>query len=385
MRTIRKSVLRAFAAAALLPVYWSSRLVPRKPNQAVFGAWFGERFADNPRYLLEHIRATRPGYKAIWLTKSRELRDELRRSGYDAELTYSLAGFWASARSKWGFLCTGMEDLNRYAPPQNVINLWHGIPLKRIVRQAENYQAPGRVRRLLGVIAPYTLSELKCRVCVSSRWEVDVMQEAFGLEGSRILRTGLPRNDVIAEKREVKRRVVYLPTHRGEGVGDMRDLIAGLISTAAKARSLGYALEVKFHHYHREQVAELAPEISMVDESAADFDLYRYLGESAMLITDFSSVAFDFLRTGRPIVYAPIDMTGYVGSEARGEFNMKYEDFAAGPVCDSWDEVSSAIEELANDPEAYSERRHALSSVVHEFGLANASEAIIEVLGLDPL
>ena len=119
------------------PLYWVTRVTPRRTDLWVFGAWFGDEYADNSRYLAEHIRREHPSVTCVWLCRSREVVERARENGLEACLMFSLRGYWYSARASVGFICTGRFDINFFVRPTTVINLWHGIPLKKVVAETD--------------------------------------------------------------------------------------------------------------------------------------------------------------------------------------------------------------------------------------------------------
>ena len=112
------------------PLYWITRVTPRRRDLWVFGAWFGDEYSDNSRYLAEHVRREHPSVTCVWLCRSREVVERAKEDGLDACLMFSLRGYWYSARASVGFICTGRFDINFFVRPTTVINLWHGIPLE---------------------------------------------------------------------------------------------------------------------------------------------------------------------------------------------------------------------------------------------------------------
>ncbi|MGD9488985.1 MAG: CDP-glycerol glycerophosphotransferase family protein [Calditrichaceae bacterium] len=73
----------------LLFPYWFGFFVPRNKNLWIFGAWFGERYSDNSRYVFEYINKNEPSIKAVWLSRKKEVFDEVRNLSYSAEMIRS--------------------------------------------------------------------------------------------------------------------------------------------------------------------------------------------------------------------------------------------------------------------------------------------------------
>ena len=382
-------MLKIIGAVANLPVYLASRLLPKRSDLWVFGAWYGTRYSDSPRALYEYMLAS-SNVECWWLTSSKDVYEALKASGRPVVMAKSWKGFWISARAGVGVICTGLDDLNRFALPKLVVNCWHGIPLKRIMWLSGSFDETSWLRRQIGRFLPYTRYDLPYPVIVSSDWERPVMEAAFRIGAADLLETGLPRNDHLSTRpvEDVCRRVIWMPTHRKEGQRGLDDLIADLPALDPLLQELGIELYVKLHHYHGSATQfDGCSAILAVDDSDPLFDLYRYLDETAVLITDYSSVAFDFLLTGRPVVYAPFDLEDYVRSEGRGGFLMDYSEFAAGPICRTWAEVGEALRDIFEGRDRSRDARSALAVHVHQYRGESASAVLAEAIaarcGLD--
>ena len=111
--------------------------------------------------------------------------------------------------------------------------------------------------------------------------------------------------------------VAYLPTHRSDGItkGVIRTLVDELISLNDHLASLDMVLVVKPHYYDREILVPgwVVSNIFIVEEGA--FDVYELLSVSDALITDYSSIMFDFEITGKPILFFMPDLEEYQRNE----------------------------------------------------------------------
>ena len=117
-----------------IPIYLLSKIIKPNENIWIFGAWFGDKYADNSKYLFEYVNRNCHNIKAIWLSNDSNTVKLVKKKGYKSYKTYSLMGYFYSIFAKYGFVSTGMFDIN-FIPTYNMklINLWHGIPLKKIV------------------------------------------------------------------------------------------------------------------------------------------------------------------------------------------------------------------------------------------------------------
>ena len=120
----------------LIPVYCLSFLMPRSKRIWVFGSTFGHRFADNPKYLYLYVsQVHKDSTKAIWISKDRDIVNNLVSQGLPAYYLYTPKGIWHCLRA-------GVYIYDNYSKDvcfllsggAKKFNLWHGIPLKKINR-----------------------------------------------------------------------------------------------------------------------------------------------------------------------------------------------------------------------------------------------------------
>ncbi|WP_205789356.1 CDP-glycerol glycerophosphotransferase family protein, partial [Microbacterium sp. CPCC 204701] len=134
---------------AAIPLYALGRLltatVPRSRDEWVFGCAVG---IGDGALALWHAAAV-DGRPAVWLVGSaREARDAAAR-GIPTVSKRSLQGLWRTARARVVVVTHGFGDVNRYAVSGAfVVQLWHGIPLKRIgLDSPETLRVPTPIAR----------------------------------------------------------------------------------------------------------------------------------------------------------------------------------------------------------------------------------------------
>jgi CDP-glycerol glycerophosphotransferase len=231
---------------------------------------------------------------------------------------------------------------------QVVLQTWHGTPLKRLALHRPGFDP----RRMVAVVRE------------SRRWNVLLAQNPYaarilGKAYAFLIRPvwieGYPRNDVLtkgdgAATREAlgirpgERVVLYAPTWR-----DDRDQIVDFVDPAALAEAADAVVLVRGHS------RTLLP--GRDAEGPRVIDVTRFPDTSLLLlvadalVTDYSSVMFDFSVTGKPMYFLVPDMEHY-----RGELRGFYFDLAAhapGPMVKTQDELVAA---LAADPAEYADR-----------------------------
>jgi CDP-glycerol glycerophosphotransferase len=186
-----------------------------------------------------------------------------------------------------------------------------------------------------------------------NRFSTEIFRSAFRYDGP-ILETGQPRNDILSSPErdavrtatrarlgiEPGRRVVlYAPTHR-EGIAELESAPFDL-GRAADALGESGVILVRFHRLHFDtptRPAEPHPRVHDVTSYPDIRDLYL---AADLLITDYSSVMFDFAVTGKPMFFYMFDLASY-RDDLRG-FYFDLEAEAPGPVLTTEDDLIAAL------------------------------------------
>ncbi len=234
------------------------------------------------------------------------------------------------------------------------LQLWHGVSIKEI---GLRNLAPGRAlgphfARVLATCGPYArlLGTAAAGEAEWRRW--------FAFD--RYAPVGYPRNDVLHRQpteadlagcdRETyeraraalargKRVILYAPTFR-DGRPEWV-LQAGLDKLAQAAAQGGDLLVVNLHPVESPQIPKLAPLLPGVAFVAPRTDLYPLLGQVSALVTDYSSVMFDYLHVGRPLLFFRPDHEAYT-SQSRKLFDDKLQALP-GPLFDDAAALAKAL------------------------------------------
>jgi len=319
-----------------LPLYWLSYLIPKDGDLWIFGAWYGEKFADNPRYLFEYVNQYHQELKPIWLTKNSEVMHSLKDKGYIVYYMYSPRGLFYALRAKYAVFCQSAEvDLMPFINNINTFNiqLWHGIPFLK---------------------KKYSL------MIASSQEDRKNFSTAFHLPVEIIKITGYPRNDLLFPSDNLqKNKIIYMPTFR-DSLGEKFDLFESHDFDMIRLSSL-------LNIYNAEFYIKLHP-VNIPDQNLIDKiesfnnihfleneEIYDKLNEFNMLITDYSSIYFDYLLTDHPIIFAPFDIDNYIQNDR--DIYYQYEDVTPGPKCANWNEVMEWMEVFITDKKPYKDAR----------------------------
>lgn len=105
-----------------------------------------------------------------------------------------------------------------------------------------------------------------------------------------------------------------------------------------------------------------------------DVDSYEIINSVDLLITDYSSIYFDYLLLNRPIIFTPIDLQDYI--ENAGMLYGPYEHWAPGPKALEQETLQREILKGLYEHDEYFNHRNMISNIVHEYKDANSSNRV---------
>ncbi|GAB6077191.1 CDP-glycerol glycerophosphotransferase family protein [Desulfurobacterium crinifex] len=399
MRIALEKLKKLLIYVVMLPLYWLSFIIPKDKNLWVFGAWFGERYADNSKYLFEYVNKYHPEIKAVWLTSNRKTFEIVKNKGYNVLKISSLKGIVYSLRAKVGIISTGLRDINMYLTGNmQIVQLWHGTPLKRIMFDDKvTFRPPTTFKKILFLVFPFLKKNLyySDALLIATSEEVrKKISSAFRVPLERVKVTGYPRNDSFFQdyrenlefakkmlhlKLKGKKLAIYMPTHRKEGEMDISKLLfSDMEFIDKKLQELNCMLLVKLHYYHTNESLHLRKKkfsnIIMLNDDLIEHDIYAILKLVDILITDYSSVYFDFLLLDKPIIFAPFDMESYLKNDR--EFYYDYNEVTPGPKAKNWNEVLVYLKEAIENPEKYGKERERIKKIFHKYQDGNSSKRV---------
>ena len=307
---------------------------PIQANKIVFDNYLGRGYGCNPKYvaqkLLEHDTAGR--YDIVWLVSSvyrtqNEMPPQIRTVKYGsfrALFEYATAKVWVSNYHKVDMINYGL----RKREEQVFIQMWHGsLGIKKIDGDVSVLMQDKRWLR-----AAVVGSEMTDWWISNSDFETAVYKSAFwGVTDEKILLYGHPRNDIFFHREMMvrarqkvdelygtngKKLLLYAPTFRNEVVRgyneighqtDVFDLSYPALLVHMQERFGGeWTVLVRLHPQIADMAEEIIHPMPNVIDASAYMDMQELLAAADCLITDYSSCAFDFMLTKRPVfLYAP--------------------------------------------------------------------------------
>jgi CDP-glycerol glycerophosphotransferase (TagB/SpsB family) len=299
-------------------------LIPKNKNLWVFGSWCGDRFADNSKYLFLYTCYYHKDIEAIWLSRNNSIVKSLREQGYKAYSIYSFrAGAYIFAQSRY-------KDLNFWASLGKLkVQLWHGLPYKNMKRIYPLKDKFYIIRKFLNFLKePFGMNQfyVLCPSVLMSEYFASVFVQPL----TRILTYSYPRNEILYNKKmqticngrlnEIRAKfsnfnkvILYVPTFRDNdtdvfmGTNDTNEIV----SFCHFLSENNIALFFKPHFGSKLRINEFPEALKNIIFIEPAEDLYDYLSLVDLLVTDYSSIAIDFLYANRPIIYYIYDYEYY--------------------------------------------------------------------------
>jgi CDP-glycerol glycerophosphotransferase len=359
-----------------LPLYalgaLASLFVRRRPGLWVFGS--GSGVGEGALAVLLYARTVDPSLQLVWLARNERDVSDATALGIEVVPRSSWRGFRLTLRARVIVVTHGFGDANRFGTRGGlVVQLWHGIPFKLLhLDSPATLRVPvfsrfGIVRRMLrrayvrsgrGIGLFVTASALSARR----------IRTAFALPADRVVVAGDPRDDVLftstsadvrermsallSEPRAITSRILlYAPTWRD---GEPDPAIPGEADWSAIGDYLAITNSLLLIRSHHLGIGDYSAGVAASDRilllsNDLQGDITPLLPGIDILITDYSSIAFDFALTGRPILFLAPDIAEY--STSRGLYEP-YRDFSGGSEVTSWSALLELLRSVDRDDAA---------------------------------
>ncbi|MCC3779033.1 CDP-glycerol glycerophosphotransferase family protein [Streptomyces sp. UNOB3_S3] len=352
LRSARRLIRRATGPRAKALAYHELRKLPIDDRLVVFEALEGRGYADSPRYIHEELVRRGLPLRAVWSysgdrSSFPEGVELVRRGSWEYARTVARARYWVDSH---GFPASFAKRTGtRY------LQTWHGQAFKHMGFDIPELRLAGPERRRRHHA---TVARWDALISPSEEFERTFVR-ANDYAG-RLLRTGLPRNDVLVRWNEPEQRdraartrerlqipdgrkvLLYAPTFRDGERGSGASIRADL-AKLADAVGEEWTVVVRPHYYERFTVPR---ELGHAVRDGREFtDLNDLQLASNALLTDYSSVMFDYANLGRPILLYTDDYEDY-RSVSRGAY-YDLPDIAPGPMLATTEELAAALRDLA--------------------------------------
>ena len=380
--------------------------VKRNPDLTVVISRPGRLFSDNSKYFFIHAtELAENGERVVFLTADRAIQSKIAAAGGESFLHPSLQSFCLLLRCGKVVTDSVLFENKPWTRGARLIQLWHGAPLKHIeldMYRKRIIETPFWLLPFLriqkAIIERYPVYDLV--VSTSQKFIDKAFRHCF--RARQFISTGYPRNDILfgwpapdtiayrlswinVDKKamdavdEARRRgqkvCLYVPTFRKD-LANPFDAEIDLARLSAFAQRHNIIIVLKLHPfmdgwYQISQYPNLL-------EYAPLGDVYPLMALSDLLITDYSSIFFDFLLLDRPILFFAYDLEQYLSHDRNMYFD--YDSMTPGVKCHGYKELESEIAAVLarGCTDGYAEMRKAVRTYTHDYLDNQASRRLID-------
>lgn len=326
--------------------------LPLDDNLVFLESFIGRNYSDNTKYIYEYLLENYPKLKFVWSFNdpSKDIPGnaiQVKRFSLEYFYYLSRAKYWVS-NSRLPLYLTKKKG-NIY------LQTWHGTPLKTLVFDIDEiFSADAKYKEHF-----YEQSRRWDYLVSPNTYSTNIFRRAFKYDGE-MLEFGYPRNDILYTKnneQEIldlkikmnipldKKTILYAPTWRDDDYmsrGNYNFSLQLDLKDVKDKLGEDYIILLRTHYHVTNQL-----DLSGFDDFVFDFSSYDDIAElylvSDMLITDYSSVFFDYANLKRPILFYMYDIEKY-RDDIRGLY-IDVEKELPGPILK---ETSEVIESISN-------------------------------------
>lgn len=376
-----KAFYKIYSVCGSALLRFAGLFIRTDPNLILFASYGGRKFDDSPRFVYEYLlkHPVSADHKYVWAfiepEKFPDVPNKIRIDTPRFYLTALKAGYWMTNSS----ISRGMDFKKKAAIN---IQFTHGLTaLKRIgsdvLDQKDVFVSKGHEKFDL--------------VFVEGKREIPILSKVWHLDEEVFHTTGLPRNDDLVdyppeEVEEIRKRlgipagkkvILYAPTFRDYSKGTDGSNALGIPMDFAKwEKALGqeYVLVVTAHYAVARLLDEL-PRNDFVINAFAYPVLNDLLKISDILISDYSSIVFDYSILERPILCYGYDCDAYLAM--RGSYIDIHSFYRDGVIRDE-DALLDTIVNMDYDTHCRFTREQIRDKYLSSYG--NAAEKAVEII-----
>ena len=357
-------------------IYMLSFLFPRNKKIWLYGNYNGT-FRDNSKYLYLYASEHNKEIKHIWITPSKNVVQKLNSLGHTAIYKYSLSALYHALTAKvYVYNIYATTDLYNgcFRGSAFLFNLWHGVPFKKIEYDVKTgplqpYYNPKNLReKFHSFLKEPKTFRLSSSVLATSEKLRDIYSSAFLVSKDKVFVGPYPRNlifkwskaelvDYINKVESIKLQqtlkllngfrnvLIYLPTFRDANPDFMNEAVPDFDYLEEVCKANNSLFLIKSHILTRFSVdVNKYSHIRILDSRE---DVYPLLPFTDALVSDYSSVIFDYSLLKKKIIFYAFDKEDYLSKSREACF--RYEDVFTSNTTADFESLLNEIELLARE------------------------------------
>ncbi|MBM7644924.1 CDP-glycerol glycerophosphotransferase (TagB/SpsB family) [Scopulibacillus daqui] len=326
-----------------------------KKNVVIFESFHGKQYSCNPRAIYEYLSSNHPEYKMYWSVDKRYAKT-FEESHVPIIKRFSFRWFSLMPRAQYWVINSRLPLWMPKPKHTTYLQTWHGTPLKKLAEDIDEVHMPEVTTEVYK--ENFKIATRKWDYLISpNAYSTKIFRRAFQFD-KEIIESGYPRNDFLYKEnneqtiKKIKEKcglpldkkvLLYAPTWRDDqfyAKGRYKFDLDLDLHKMQKQLGHDYIIVLRMHYLVSENF-----DLSPFQGFAYDFSHHEDIRElyliSDLLITDYSSVFFDYANLYRPMIFFVYDIEHY-RDKLRG-FYFDFEKEAPGPLVKTTDEVIDVI------------------------------------------
>ena len=373
----------------------SSHIIPANNKIIFFESSNGRNYTGSPKYIYEEIvnQGLDKEYKCVW--SFTDTATEIPGNAIKVKRSFPKFLYYTLRSGTWIYDTRHLYYLKKNKNTK-YIQTWHGTPLKKLALDMDYLNTDGNDDinkyhdefRKNSAYWDYLISQ--------NEFSSQIFRRAFDFKG-QMLEIGYPRCDILFHENnekaidDIKSRlnipkdkkiILYAPTWRENQFYNKN---AFKFTTEMDFDEMydqlsdDYILIVKFHYLVKENI-DWNKYNDFIIECDADWDIQELYLISDILITDYSSVMFDYAILNRPMIFYAFDLDDYKNNLRDFYFDMVEE--VPGPIFKTNEEMIGYIKNFNREDydNEYGEKYKLFNEKFNQFDDGNASKKVIELI-----
>jgi len=365
---IKNIKLKKFLQNKLFPLFsFINKILPHKDNYILLYSNMG--FRDNILALYNYLIKSEYNKKYKIICSSNDYK-QIDSTPKNVIFTSNIKGIFYYLRCKHVYYCFGKLPIIPHKR-QIVIQMWHGTPFK----------AADKSMQISHDKLYYT------HIFSASKHFIPIVSSIFSFPKEKILICGHPRTDILLNSHNIHydfgyyhKLIVWTPTFRKSSVLGYEDSHSTSIIPIFKREDFNeiekflkekrVKLVIKLHPVQDLSKYSFTNMEYLILLSHQEFtkrkmELYTLLKQSDALITDYSSVFYDYLLLNRPIAFTEDDLNEY--SNNRGYVMPNPEDYKPGYKIKSKEDFFKFIDDITNDIDTFQLERTRVNKLANDY------------------
>jgi len=367
-------------------IFILSHFIPKNKKLWIFGSSFGQKYWGNTKYFFNYLNKNHPDIQAVWLTKNTNVLNHITNLGYKVYDACSIKGIWLTMRAYCCFITHDLFDINEYASGIiKIIQLRRGTPFL-YVKNEKKLPKKSLIFNIIKLKFPLFMNNAthwdNALVITTSKEISNIYVKYFNHRKNLTVVTGYPRNDILLNPLPLKIALKdQINAFRANGyqIGifiphgnftSFTDSIKSIHESLDKIKTVLFVHPYSCAKNYGEAISDNYKNIIFLTEKDIQWDLYPILPYMDFLITDYSTIFFDFLLLDKPILFAPLDINL--------RFFYSYSKIAPGPILKIWDDLTKEIKNLKKLSDKYAIKRKKICDRFNTFKDAKSCERVFK-------